>query len=303
MSIRWFKTFITVARHGSFAAAAQQIGLTQAAVGGQMTALEEKLRVKLFDRSARTTVLNTAGRELAARAQQLVDLYDNIGVGLDERQLGGVLALGAIHHTFARLLPDALMLLRESHPGIIVHVCNGVSNELMHKVEQGELDAAVVSQPPFRLGKNLGWHTLVAEPLALVTPANTRLTGLAETLANNPFIGISHNSWTGQLTRSLFRRHRLKVNEVMELNSLEAIAAMVARGFGISILPLSGYVWALEKRVKVRLLNEPEFVREIGLIHRQDQAHPALVSAMRDSLLATIPKAPPGRLRRIAMDS
>lgn len=303
MSIRLFKTFIAVARCGSFAAAAQQIGLTQAAVSIQMKALEEELRVSLFDRSARTAVLNTAGHMLVPRAQALVNQFDNIGTGLDERHLGGVLALGAIHHTFARLLPDALLMLRKSHPNIMVQVCNGVSDELMRKVEQGELDAAIVSQPPFKLSQNISWHALVSEPLALVTPANVKLKSLSAILAHHPFIGISRGSWTGQLTHALFRRHRLRINEVMELNSLEAIAAMVARGFGVSILPLSGYLQALGDRVQVAVLTEPQTARAIGLIHRQDQSHPALVQALRESLTATLPKDRATRVRRLAMAS
>lgn len=116
MSIGWYKTFIAVARYGSFAAAAQQIGLTQAAISIQMSSLEDKLRFKLFDRSARSTALNAAGRALASRAQDLVNLYSNMGNGVDEMQLGGVLALGAIPPTFAQLLPDAL--LRQRWPAI-----------------------------------------------------------------------------------------------------------------------------------------------------------------------------------------
>ncbi len=303
MSIRWFKTFLVVSRSGSFASAAHKIGLTQAAVSIQMNALEEKLRIKLFDRSARTATLNTAGRELALRVPELVNLYDSIGSGLDNRQLGGVLALGAIHHTFAKLLPDALLLMRQSHPGIVVQVCNGVSNELMRKVEQGELDAAIVSEPPFKLPQTISWHPLVVEPLVLVTSAKLRVTSLSETLASHPFIGVSPTSWTGQLTHGAFRRHRLKVNEVMELNSLEAIAGMVMRGFGISILPLSGYLWALENRVQFWLLTEPQISREIGLIHRVDQGHPALVSALREILIKTISKKDSGHVKQLAIGS
>ncbi len=303
MSMRWFKTFLMVSRTGSFASAAQKIDLTQAAVSIQMSGLEEKLRIKLFDRSARTATLNTAGRELALRVPALVDLYDNIGNGLDNRPLGGTLALGAIHHTFAKLLPDALLLMRQLHPDIVVQVCNGVSDELMRKVELGELDAAIVSEPPFKLPQSVSWQPLAAEPLVLVAPADVRVKSLSAALATYPFIGISRSSWTGQLTHSAFRRHRLKINEVMELNSLEAIAAMVVRGFGISILPASGYLWALEKQVQLSLLTEPQISRQIGLVHRVDQGHPALVSALSEILTQTVSRKKSGHLRALRMDS
>jgi len=302
MSINWFRTFIAVSRHRSFAAAAQQIGLTPAAVSIQMSALEEHLHIKLFDRSARTAILNTRGRELVPRAQELINLYDNMGSAASERQLGGTLALGAIPPSFAQLLPDALLRLRRAHPGIAVRVSNGVSSELMRRVEQGELDAAIVSEAPFRFASNLSWQTVASEPLVLVTPAGVKTQGLAAILAAYPFIGVTRSSWTGQLTHSLFRRHHLKINEVMELDSLEAIAAMVARGFGVSILPLSAYIRGLGKQVRIALLSEPQSARDIGLIYRHGQSDPALVSALCESLLAA-PKDPPVRLRRIAMHS
>jgi len=291
-----------VARYGSFAAAAQQIGLTQAAISIQMSSLEGKLRFKLFDRSARSTALNSAGRALVPRAQELVNLYDNMGSGVDELHLGGVLALGAIPPTFAQLLPDALLRLRQAHPGIEVRVSNGVSSELLVKVEQGELDAALVSEPPVKFASTMRWTTVMSEPLVLLTPAATKVEGLAATLASHPFIGVSHTSWTGKRLQALVRRHRLKVNVVMELDSLEAIANMVARGFGVALLPLSAYIRGLGNRVRVMLLSDPEVCRDIGLIHHDGQGDQSLILALRDCLIDT-PKERSPRVRRIAINS
>ena len=49
--LRFFRTFLAVARHGSFSEAAQHVGLTQAAVSFQMRTLETELARKLFDLS------------------------------------------------------------------------------------------------------------------------------------------------------------------------------------------------------------------------------------------------------------
>lgn len=48
-TIRFLKTFIAVAQYGSFAAAADRVSLTNAAVGQQMRALEDEIRRPLFD--------------------------------------------------------------------------------------------------------------------------------------------------------------------------------------------------------------------------------------------------------------
>ena len=70
---------IAVAREGTFAAAGNKIGLTQAAVSAQMQRLEAELGFALFDRSKRSARLNTIGRETLSQAVELVSLYGNLG--------------------------------------------------------------------------------------------------------------------------------------------------------------------------------------------------------------------------------
>ena len=78
-TVRFLRTFVAVARHGSFAAAAERVALTQAAVSLQMRALEAELRRDLFDRSGRTVTLNAHGRALLPQAEYLLGLYDAAG--------------------------------------------------------------------------------------------------------------------------------------------------------------------------------------------------------------------------------
>ena len=80
-SIRTLSTFLAVVRHGTFAAAGGEIGLTAAAVGLQMRALEESLEQPLFDRSGRSVVLNTAGRRAIPRIEELVRATMNWSAG------------------------------------------------------------------------------------------------------------------------------------------------------------------------------------------------------------------------------
>ena len=65
--IRELKTLIAVAQHGTFAAAGQRIGLTQAAVSAQMKRLEAELGVALFERSGRAAMRNAGKRRCSRR--------------------------------------------------------------------------------------------------------------------------------------------------------------------------------------------------------------------------------------------
>jgi DNA-binding transcriptional LysR family regulator len=61
-SVRTLKIFLAVVRLGSFAAAGQAVGLTAAAVGQQMRALEQELSQPLFERSGRSVCWSPASR-------------------------------------------------------------------------------------------------------------------------------------------------------------------------------------------------------------------------------------------------
>ncbi|MBT3649511.1 MAG: LysR family transcriptional regulator, partial [Rhodobacteraceae bacterium] len=62
MTIALFKTLIAISEQGSFRAAADVICVTHAAIGQQMTRLEETLQVRLFDRSEKSPKLNQLGK-------------------------------------------------------------------------------------------------------------------------------------------------------------------------------------------------------------------------------------------------
>lgn len=65
-----------VARHGSFAAAARDLGLVPSAVTYRVRQLEDALDVLLFDRSSRQAKLTAAGNELLCAGEQLLQDID-----------------------------------------------------------------------------------------------------------------------------------------------------------------------------------------------------------------------------------
>ena len=170
-SIRTLKSFLAVSRLGSFAAAGKEIGLTAAAVGQQIRALEDELCKVLFDRSGRAIVLNTAGREMIAPVKELVARYEALATPERGAQLAGTVVMGALVSALMGAFADSLWSLTRQHPELDVTLLAGQSADFALKVERGELDAAVVTQPPGRLPANLVWTALYTEPMILIVPA------------------------------------------------------------------------------------------------------------------------------------
>ena len=271
-SIRIFKTFLAVVKHGTFAAAGKEIGLTAAAVGLQIRSLEEDLNQVLFDRGARAVVLNTTGRRIAAQVADLVTHYDALAAIGDDKELSGTVVMGALVSALMGTFADALWSIKQAHPRLEVKLLAGLSSDFAIKVEQGELDAAVVAQSPHPLPPSLLWTPLYTEPMVLIVPRQPHF-DLAQDpldiLRRSPFLRFDRQTWTGHLVKDALQQCGVVVREEMELNSVEAIVEIVRQGFGISIVPrLANVQWDRDQGLRTIAVTEIDTERHVGLIER-----------------------------------
>lgn len=272
--LRELKTFVAVARHGTFAAAGQRVGLTQSAVSAQMRVLEQALGQRLFDRSGRSAELNAAGRHALPLAEQMLALYAEMAS--PTRELRGELRVGAIASLQTGLLPQALPRFRQQAPGVELKLVPGVSLDLLSRVDAGELDLALLIKPPFELPKELQQLPLAREPFVLIVPETVAGDEPLELLTRQPFVRYDRSSFGGRQVERFLREQRLQVNEALELDELEAIVRMVEAGLGVSLIPLAGLWREHGARVRVIELGPLTFHRELIALVRRAQRQPAL---------------------------
>jgi len=264
--IKEFKTFIAVARDGTFTGAGTHLGLTQSAVSAQIKRLEEYLGVALFDRSARAAVLNAHGREMLPQAEELVAMAERMVTTAGAGQVSGSLRIGAIASVQQDLLVKALGRFRAVYPDVRVRVVPGVSLSLLGQVDAGEVDMAVLIRPPFALPPELGWQRLLSEPVVLAMPESMPVAPWRELLATQPFIRYDRASFGGRVVDIFLKKHRINVHEAVELDEIEAIASMVRHGVGVALLPQLRGLDVTGLRLVP--LGEQAFYREIGIIGR-----------------------------------
>lgn len=272
--LRELKTFVAVARHGTFAAAGQRVGLTQSAVSAQMRVLEQALGQRLFDRSGRSAELNAAGRHALPLAEQMLALYAEMASPAGE--LRGELRVGAIASVQTGLLPQVLPRFRQQAPGVELKLVPGVSLDLLSRVDAGELDLALLIKPPFELPKELQQLPLAREPFVLIVPETVTGDEPLELLTRQPFVRYDRSSFGGRQVERFLRAQRLQVNEALELDELEAIVRMVEAGLGVSLIPLAGLWREHGARVRIIELGELTFHRELIALVRRAQRQPAL---------------------------
>jgi DNA-binding transcriptional LysR family regulator len=291
MDTRFLDSLVTVVDNGSIAEAARRLNLTPAAVALRIRALESEIGVNLVVRLGRTVRLTEAGAAILPRARKFLgEVRDLKSIAVSGRP-SGELRLGAFQTALAGMLPDTLMLMRRRYPQIEVHITRGTSPELYLKVLAGDLDAAIIAQPPFAIPKACSWHALRTESLILITQASMQAADPRAILRTEPFIRLDRKMWAGQLVDAYLRRTSIRPSELFEIDSFEAIAALVDRGLGVSLVHDWAPPWP--EGLSLRKLPIPDsapFARHIGLIWSRASLRLRLVQAFLE-LAATAPRA------------
>jgi len=283
MNLQHLETLLAAADTGSFAAAADRVGVTQSAVSMQMKSLEEALGVSLFDRSRRPLALSEAGLALLPKARELVRLADELRAQAAGASLAGRLRLGVIPTAATGLVPDVLARLTARAPELQIRLESGLSGELTRRVVSGMLDAALVTEAA-ALPRGLVSHPVLEEALVVVAPAGTSGEAVA-LLRAHPFIRFNRRAGVGRLIDAALRRRRIHVRETMELDSIEAILAMVAHGLGVAVVPSGPLTGAIAERVTAASFADPPLTRRVVLVEREATSHmtAALLEELRRS--------------------
>ncbi len=266
MDTEFLRTFVAVVDQGSMAAAARLLNITPAAVAQQIHTLERGVGTALIARVGRTVNITEAGARALPRARALLrDVADLRTVANDDPS-AGELRLGAGTNALTGMLPDILARMVGRFPGIQVFIKPGYSPELHRAVDSGELDAAIVLQAPFALPKTCDWALLREEPLVVLAPERMADRDPHELLTTEPLIRYDRSQWGGRQADQYLRAAGITPRERFELNALNAIAVMVDRGLGVSLVPDWARPWP-EGLNLVRIpLPNPCEPRRIGVV-------------------------------------
>ena len=261
------------------AAAARLLNITPAAVAQQIRTLEREIGAPLIARAGRTVNVTEAGSRILQRARDLLRDVADLGTVANDDATSGELRLGAGTNALTGMLPDILARMVDKFPRIKVFIKPGYSPDLHRSVESGELDAAIVLQAPFALPKTCDWALLREEPLVVLAPASMAGRDPHELLASEPLIRYDRGQWGGRQADQYLRLAGITPRERFELNALNAIAVMVDRGLGVSLVPDWARPWP-EGLNLVRIPLPRQFEpRRIGIVWSRSTIRIRLVTA------------------------
>ena len=272
-----------VAARGTITAAATALHLTGPAVSHQIGTLERELGVSLLDRTPRSVRLTEAGRVLVRRAETILAECE-AAVAEVERYANDIsrLVRVSLNEVATEFHVQMAMRVRERHPALEVALVSMPPDEAWGALRVGSLDIMLSMEwegRPATARAGATRHDLLTDSYVVVLPREHPLASGEGPLR---LCDLAHERWClprePRLREVLERTMRTAGFEpwsVFEGSNSFGIAATVAMGFGVGIIPVG--MDALLKGVVVRPLDEPDLTRHIfALVRSGSERSPAI---------------------------
>lgn len=200
----------------------------------------------------------------------------------------GSVRLGVIETLQPTLLPGVVRRLRDRHPALTVHPVRGRSVELLAAIKSGQLDAAVLMQPEAGGSQRLHWSVLTRKDFVLVAPPEAKQQALADLFAQHAWIRFDPQTNTGRLASRYVRAHAPVTRETIDLQSVQAIVAMVSAGLGVSVVPEPDPRMCVAYPVRIVRLGARPPTMQIAFVARKPDASQrrlvAVLAAVKDAI-------------------
>ncbi|TDO19149.1 LysR family hydrogen peroxide-inducible transcriptional activator [Pedobacter duraquae] len=298
MTLVQLEYVVAVDTYRSFVGAAEKCFVTQPTLSMQIQKLEEMLNVKLFDRSKQPVVPTEIGSQIIEQARIILQESQKIKEIIDSQQqeIVGEIRIGIIPTVAPYLLPQVIAAMMDKYPDLNLKIWEYTTEDIIHHLKTGILDCGILATP---LGDPaMSEIPLYYENFVTYISKNSRLFKKKAIDADDL---EDENIWLlneGHCMRSQVLNicRSTKDNRIQGLTyntgSVETLIRMVDRNDGATLLPeLALAELSVKQLTKVRSFKSPEPVREISLVTHKNFIKKRMLNALKEQILAVIPKA------------
>jgi len=236
---------IQIASERNFSRAAEKLHIAQPSLSQQLSKLEKELGVLLFKRSTNSVELTYAGSVFIEKAQQIVDMADQLRREMEDiaDMRKGRLVVGSLPMTGAHVLPHVLPVFREAYPDIEIVLIEESTRRLEQLTASGGTDVSLLSLPLEE--PSLAYLPIFDEEICLAVPPDHHLAGseFKETsipiteLQDEPFVLLKKGQGFRTIAHELCQSAGFDPKVVFESGNIETVQSLVAAGMGIAFVP------------------------------------------------------------------
>ncbi len=294
MNLQQLEYIVAVDKYRHFVRAAESCKITQSTLSSLIQKLELELDTVIFDRNSHPVVPTSAGERIINQAKVVLYNASQLKeISLSEReQSTGEIIMGVIPTVAPYILPKLFSEIRESNPKIKLRVLEMRTAIIIEKLRRAEIDMAILATPLEQddlLEVPLYYEKFVAyvsdkEPIS----AQERIE-----LHKMP----SKHLWVLQeghcLRNQVFKFCEMKsdYSAIYEAGSIDTLVKIVDENGGYTVIPEMHIPLLSEsQKLLIRPLVEPEPVREISVVIRQDYVRERMLNIIADTVKKIIPE-------------
>ncbi len=298
MTLVQLEYIVAVDTYRSFVNAAEKCFVTQPTLSMQIQKLEEFLNIKIFDRSKQPVIPTEIGSQIIAQARIVLQENKKIKeiISSQQQDVVGELKIGIIPTIAPYLLPEVIALMLQKYPDLKLLIWEYTTEDIIHHLKTGVIDCGILATP--LADDNISETPLYYENFVSYISKNSKLFKKKSIDANDL---EDENIWLlneGHCMRSQVLNicRSTKNNRLQSLTyntgSVETLIRMVDINDGATLLPeLALGELSAKQLSKVRNFKSPEPVREISLVTHKNFIKKRMLNALKEEILAIIPKA------------
>ncbi len=292
MKIRDLQYLIAVADHRHFGKAAEACFVSQPTLSTQIKKLERQLGVELIERNPRQIMLTRAGELVVQRARIILGEVDNINeiASRSSDKSAGSLRIGLFHTLAPYLLPHVMPTVNERFGDLEVLLVEDKTENLLKKLRNGELDAAILALPVPDV--DLDHVVLFDEEFVLAVPKDHHLASADEplsidVLAEEDILLLEDGHCLRDQALAVCQLAGAAERTGFRATSLETLRHMVAAGVGMTLLPRLSVQPPVAASDSIVLLPfaSPSPQRRIALMWRKTSADGSFLRELAQSFV------------------
>jgi LysR family nitrogen assimilation transcriptional regulator len=288
LDLRQIQYFASLYEQRSVTRAARSLNVVQPALSMQISRMEKRLGIDLFERTARGMIPTSAGEatyrlylpillDLKHANQQVMELSGKVL---------GKIAVGIIPSITNSVLADVLRRFSAKYPDVEIRIDEAYSGTLIDWVTTGDLDFAVVNSNRRKAG--IAMHPLINEELVLVERGTSK-----GNLAPFPFKRLkelalvlpSRRHGIRSIVDSAVDELGIQITPQIEVDALAPTLKLVSESALTTVLP--GIVvrkYATELQLQARRIVEPSLKRQLVYVYRARRPLSSVVNAFIEVL-------------------
>ena len=289
MNLYHLRYFVTLAHLEHYTKASQQLAITQPSLSNAISLLEEELGVRLFEKEGRNIVLTKYGKTFLNSVEKSLDILDsgikelkNTGMGEGNIDLGFLRALGT------QFIPEVCQSFLAENSNKDIRFNFNTASTTSHIIEglkNKDYDIAFCSK--IEKETNIDFIPIANQKLVLIVPLNHPLAvkdsvDLRETTIY-PQIIFSEKSGLRPIIDDLFNKINEKPIISYEIEEDQVIAGLVAKNFGIAIVPHMDVLDSMD--VKSLDISYPSWERNFYIATLKDSYLSPVVRKFKDFVI------------------